>query len=195
VYIRNNKLAEAEALVHQVNEAELRIFGPDNPRILCHEQTLGEIRERMPDLHGAEAHYRSALANAARLNAEKSTPACIVRSNLAMLLVDAGRNDEAQALLEEQILYADPDSALTKWCFFHAKSLLGETRMARGQFAEAEPLLKEGVDGLRTTSLVAPRRRRRAIEQLARCYDQLNMASPGAGFDMKATHCRKQLAP
>ena len=195
LYIRTNRLAEAEVLAHQVHEAELRIFGPDNPRILCHEQTLGEIRERMPDLPGAEAHYRSALANAARLNAGRHTTACIVRSNLAILLVDAGRYDEAQAILEEQILNADPDSVLTRWCVFHAKSLLGETRMARGQLAEAELLLREGADGLRTTPLVASRRRRRAIEQLAACYDRLNMASPGAGFDRKAALCREQLSP
>lgn len=195
LYIRNNRLAEAEVLAYQVHDAELRIFGPDNPRILCHEQTLGEIRERIPDLPGAEAHYRAALADAARLNAERSTTACIVRSNLAILLVDAGRYDEAQALLEEQVQNADADSALTKWCVFHAKSLLGEIRMARGQLAEAELLLKEGAAGLRTTSLVAPRRRRRAIEQLARCYDQLNIASPGAGNDTKAALCREQLSP
>ncbi len=195
LYIRNNRLAEAEALVHQVHEAELRIFGPDNPRILCHEQTLGEIRERIPDLPGAEAHYRSAMANAARLNAERSTPACIVRSNLAMLLVDAGRYDEAQTLLEEQIVNAPADSVLTKWFIFHAKSLLGEIRMAQGQLAEAEPLLKEGADGLRSTSMSPPRRRRRAIEQLARCYDELNIASPGAGYDTKAALCREQLKP
>lgn len=193
--IRNNRLAEAEALTRLVNEAELRIFGPDNPRVLCHGQALGEIRERIPDVPGAEAHYRAALANAARLNAERSTTACLVRSNLAMLLVDAGRYDDAQALLDEQLLNASPDSALTKWCVFHAKSLLGEVQMARGQFAEAEPLLKEGADGLRSTSMAPARRRRRAIEQLARCYDQLNLASPGAGYDAKAALCREQLKP
>lgn len=193
--IRNNRLAEAEALTRLVNEAELRIFGPDNPRVLCHGQALGEIRERIPDVPGAEAHYRAALANAARLNAERSTTACLVRSNLAMLLVDAGRYDDAQALLDEQLLNASPDSALTKWCVFHAKSLLGEVQMARGQFAEAEPLLKEGADGLRSTSMAPARRRRRAIEQLARCYDQLNLASPGAGYDAKAAFCREQLKP
>lgn len=195
LYIRNNRLAEAEALAHQVHEAELRVFGPDNPRVLCHEQTLGEIRERVPDMAGAETYYRTALANAARIKAERHTTACIVRSNLAILLVDAGRLDDAQSLLEEQVSNAGMDAVLTRWFVFHAKSLLGEIQMARGRLAEAEPLLKEGADGLRTAAMVPARRRRRAMEQLIRCYDQLNVASPGAGYDTKAALLREQLVP
>jgi tetratricopeptide (TPR) repeat protein len=195
MYTRTNRLTEAEVLMSQVHEAELHIFGPDSPRHISHEQSLAELRELMGDLPGAEAHYRSALALASRINAMADTPACIARSGLAILLVDDGRNDEAEVLLEEQLQIADADSILTKWCVFHAQSLLGEIRMTQGRLAEAEHLLEEGADGLRTTPLAGARRRRRAIEQLARCYDQLNMASPGAGFDVKAAVCREQLAP
>lgn len=112
-----------------------------------------------------------------------------------MLLVDSGRYDEAEALLEEQLQNADVDSVFTKWCAFHVKSLRGEIRMARGQLAEAEPLLREGADGIRITPLAGIRRRARAIEKLAQCYDQLNIASPGAGYDAKAVRCREQVTP
>lgn len=195
LYMRNNRLAEAEQLMFQVNESELHIFGPDSPRIISHEQAIGELRERMRDLAGAETHYRAALAQASRIDAKRDTPTCLVRASLAVLLVDGGRQEEAEALLEEQFQNADADSVLTRWCVSHAKSLLGEIRMAEGRLAEAEPLLKEGAEGLRATSLSGPRLRNRAIEQLARCYDQLNITSPGAGYDTKAALCRNQLTP
>jgi len=195
LYIRNNRLAEAEALVVQVHETELRVFGPDSPRVISREQSHGELRELMRDLPGAETHYRLALAHANRINAQRQTPTCIARSGLAILLVDDGRYDEAEALLKEQLQYADADSVLTKWCVFHARSLLGEIRMMQGQLAEAEPLLEEGANGLRNTPLAGTRRRRRAFEQLARCYDRLNIESPGAGYDTKAALWRELLKP
>ncbi len=194
LYIRKDRLAEAEALVMQVHDAEVRIFGADSPRTISHEQTLGEIREKMNDLPGAEAHFRTAITHAKQINAEGHTPACMARSGLAMLLVDDGRYEEAETLLNEQLRIADPNSVLTKWCIFHAKSLLGEIQMARHQYAEAEPLLRESAEALRKMPLAGLRRQRRAVEQLARCYDELNTANPAAGYDAKAAQCRESLA-
>jgi len=192
LYMRMEKLEEAEALMRAVHEGERRVFGSDSPRVISHHHSLGELRVRMKDIKGAEAEYRAAVEESRRLNAKEHTPACMARSNLALVLVNDGRYDEAEPLLEEQLQNADVDSVLTKWCVFHAKSLQGEIRLARGQLAEAEPLLKEGAEGLLTTKLAGSRRRSRALEKLAQCYDQLNTVSPGAGYDAKAAQCRRQ---
>ena len=193
LFLRTGRLDEAETLMHAVHAGEVRVFGPDSPRVIAHHHSLGELYVQMKKMKEAEAEYRLAVDEARRLNANEHTPSCLARSNLAYFLVMDGRYDEAEPVLEEQLKYADVESVLTRWCVFHAKSLQGEVRMARGQLAEAEPLLKEGVDGLLNARLAGPRRRNRAIEKLAQCYDQLNTLNPGAGYDTKAAQCREQL--
>jgi len=195
LYLRTNRLEESEALMHAVHAGEVRVFGPDSPRVIAHHHSLGELYVQMKNMKGAETEYRAAVEEARRLNANEHTPACMARSNLAYFLVNDGRYEEAEPVLEEQLKYADVDSVLTRWCVFHAKSLQGEIRMARGQLAEAEPLLKEGAEGLLNARLAGPRRRNRALEKLALCYEQLHATSPGAGYDAKAAQTREQITP
>ena len=77
-------------------------------------------------------------------------------------------------------------------------SVLGECLTGLGQWAEAEPLLLDGYQGLHEDPDAIPDqyrevRMRKALERIVNLYEARHAAEPDAGHDAKAAEWRAKL--
>ena len=82
----------------------------------------------------------------------------VSRNNLAKAHVVAGQFDRAEPLLRECLAIrtkTQPDV----WSTFSTQSLLGGSLLGQGKFAEAEPLVVSGYEGLKAREARIPRLR------------------------------------
>src|SRR5262249_13638380 len=90
---------------------------------------------------------------------------------------------EAESVLRECLalrIQNEPDA----WSTFDTKSLLGEALLNQRKFAESEPLLLEGYEGLKARASDIPTRAKHnlpdAIERLVKLYDAWGKAADAA---------------
>jgi hypothetical protein len=81
---------------------------------------------------------------------------------------------------------------------FNAMSVEGEALTAQGRFAEAEPLLLAGHNGLKDAPVLSPSRigkdfKGLALERIVQLYDRWHAAESSAGYDRKASEWRAAL--
>ena len=109
-------------------------------------------------------------------------------------MADQGRLAEAEAPLRECLSIREkrlPDD----WLTFSARSALGENLMARKQYAEAEPLLISGYNGLREREARIPAankpRLEKAAERLIRFYEETAQPDKAAEWKQKLDELTK----
>src|SRR5262249_22166793 len=105
-------------------------------------------------------------------------------------LLEAGQPTAAEPLLRESLAIRET-KAPDAWMTFKVKSQLGDILLGQQKYAEAEPLLLHGYEGLkqRTTTLVGTNRRylTEAGERVVRFYEATNQPE-------KAKEWREKLA-
>jgi hypothetical protein len=118
---------------------------------------------------------QEALATQRKLLGNDNPDVALSLEQLAGSLGDQGRLTEAEAPLRECLSIREkrlPDDWLTSG----ARSALGENLMARKQYAEAEPLLMSGYNGLREREAKIPPankpRLHKAAQRLIRFYEE-----------------------
>src|SRR5262249_55022985 len=93
--------------------------------------------------------------------------------------------------LSRQLLSIQEKKQANSWQYFDTQSTLGGSLVAQKKFAEAEPLLVSGFEGLKERERAIPSRRRshvrEAVERLVQLYD-------GWGKKEKANEWREKLA-
>jgi hypothetical protein len=138
----------------------------------------------------AETLWREAL-NGYRttLGPEHSTTLGIM-SRLALNLSNQKKFSESESIMRECILIHEkrqPD----EWPSFNTKAQLGVILMAQKKYAEAEPLLLSGLEGMRKRAATLPppvkAHLAKGLEKLAQLYDEW-------GKPEQASRWRKELA-
>jgi serine/threonine protein kinase/tetratricopeptide (TPR) repeat protein len=114
----------------------------------------------------------------------------VLMDNLARLYQGAGRWSEAEPLLRE-CLAIRARKYPEEWSTFNDRSLLGGALAGQKKYAEAEPLLVEGYEGLKARAKAIPAAQRaahltEALERLVQLYD-------GWGKPDAAAKWRKEL--
>ena len=100
----------------------------------------------------AEELLREAVGNCARIMGDESYRTYAFRKHLGDVLVSTGKLEEAESLLRELIDFTSGfprESRRRNLDLAQARSSLGACLAAQERFAEAEPLLTEGFEGLR----------------------------------------------
>lgn len=151
------KDSEARPLLEHFLKGCRRLYGPDHKHTLDTERRLLtvyralEVRERAgPDVVQAlEPLLLRVLASARKRD---------MPHNLFWALVSVGDNKlklgkyaEAEVLLRE-CLRLTSDHKLQAWQRAFAQALLGRSLAGQKKYAEAEPLLRQGFEGLRRTT-------------------------------------------
>ncbi len=167
--------AEAETMCREalaIRQKRLGAEHPDVARSLCN---LARLLRRQHKSAEAETMLREALATQGKLIGSDNPDVALSLEQLAGSLADQGRLAEAEAPLRECLSIREkrlPDD----WLTFSARSALGENLMAHKQYAEAEPLLISGYNGLRDREarIPAPNKPRlhKAAERLIRFYEE-----------------------
>jgi tetratricopeptide (TPR) repeat protein len=179
-------LAEAEATFREVVAMRRKLFGNEHPVLAMSLNNLATVLQDERKLAEAEALQREALAMQRKsLGNEHPSVAASLR-NLAVLLRQRGNLAEAEALGREYLTLAEktlPDD----WRAFDARVLLGSTLLGQQKYAQAEPLLLAGYQGLKQREDRIPadgkRRLEEALRQLVQLYQ--GMAQPEKAAEWK----------
>ena len=146
-YADGGKYAQAEALDGQVLGIRRRVLGPEHPDTLYTLSAFASTYQRQGKYSLAETYAAPALAG--RRNAlGNGNPATMASmADLALAYLSEGKFAESQALAREAMeieAKIQPDD----WQRFRAESLLGASLSGQKKYAEAEPLLLEGYQGM-----------------------------------------------
>ena len=149
VYRCQGRYPQAERLIAKALEADRRTLGQEHPQTLVATTAMAILREDQGREVEAEPLLVKALATDRRVlsSADLSTRTCMTA--LARLRLKQDRHSEAGVLLREALANgAGPNL----WDRFDRQSLLGASLLGQSQYAEAEPLLLAGYEGLRKLS-------------------------------------------
>jgi serine/threonine-protein kinase len=137
---------EAETLLREVVDTRRRILGDTHPEFGVALNSLALLLDRKGDVEGAIRTYREFLTVLEQVHAGRPHPdVAAAYNNLAGSLRVAGRLDDAVEMYRRSIRAVDavlaPDHANRAF----ARQGLAVTYIDEGQFAAAEPLLREAL--------------------------------------------------
>ena len=157
--------------VIKTQEAKLGAAHPDTLASIHYLATAFELRGRWPE---AERLRRDLLARRRTTSRPDDPLLAIDLAQLALDLLKESKWADAETMLRECLTIrarAIPDD----WSHFNTQSALGEAVMRQGRYAEAEPLVVQGYEGLNARKgVLPPAARPRLIEagdRLLRLYE------------------------
>jgi tetratricopeptide (TPR) repeat protein len=182
-YQAAGRLPEAAALYEDALRLRKIQIGADHVDTLTTLFNLATTYDRHGDLARAEAAYRELIS----LHREKHNEPYLAatQSILARLYLRHERFAEAEPLLRECWAITKKNTP-EHWQVFAAQSLLGFSLIGQKKYAEAESLLLQGYDGLKThaKSLSADARRLRPqiAEKLVQLFEAINKQDDAANW-------------
>jgi tetratricopeptide (TPR) repeat protein len=145
-YQATGRRNEALRLLEQTVEKQTAKLGPGHPTTLSTFNHLAQAYEAGGQPERAESLVRELLA-CQRQTANPESVA-IALSTLGRILSKQARHAEAELLLRE-CLARRARQCPEDWTKFHTQSLLGRTLLGQKKYAEAEPFLIQGYQGMR----------------------------------------------
>jgi tetratricopeptide (TPR) repeat protein len=182
------RVSEAIALFKATLELLEAKLGSDYPDALWSRIGLADVYESLGRWTEAERLYRDVLARRRKALQPESPMLAHSLAALARNLLTQSRSSEAEPLAREALAIrakATPDD----WLRYEAMSLLGWVLLCRGRFAEAEPLVVPGYEGMkaRDARIWVPDRHRlgEAAERVIRLYEAWGRAGQAAEWKRK----------
>jgi serine/threonine protein kinase len=172
-YQADRKFDKALPLFEQVLATFKEKHGPDQPETLTGMDHLaraylaaGKADRAVPVVQSLLAIQKERLGETPRLAA--------IQAQFGRLLLEAGRPVEAEAILRACLAIRakhEPDA----WTTFNSRSVLGGALLEQKKYADAEPLLLDGYEGMkRRADKVPARSKERVVEaagRLVRLYE------------------------
>jgi eukaryotic-like serine/threonine-protein kinase len=147
-YDQQGKYAQAEALFTQTLEISRRVLGPEHTKTLQFLSDFAFMYHRQGKYARAETYAAQALAGRRRSGgSEDPVEIHLAVADLALAYVSEGKFVESEPLARENLDFnkkTQPDD----WQRFRAESLLGASLAGQRKYAEAEPLLVAGYQGM-----------------------------------------------
>ncbi len=147
-YNKQGKYAQAEALFSQTLEISRRVLGPEHTSTLLYLSDFASMYQRQGKYALAETYAAQVLAGRRRAGgSEDPVDIQSAAADLALAYVSQGKFAESEPLARETLEFNEnkqPDN----WQRFRAESLLGASLAGQKRYAEAEPLLLAGYQGM-----------------------------------------------
>jgi len=173
LYRVEGKYGPAETLYHQTVELERRVFGPQDPNTLISTGGLALTYYLEGKYAQAEDLYTQILAGRKQRPDPENPDTLDSMADLALTNLAQGKFSASEALAREAVEW-DRKSRPDAWQRFFAESLLGASLAGQTKYAEGEPLLLAGYQGMdaRKDLIAAPDRYHldRAGEWLVQLY-------------------------
>ncbi len=190
IHLQQGRLDEAGRLTDLVLQTSRQLPVENSPFLANALNNLGWLYLEQGDL--AKADTICTLTMEAMRRKPNANPMShfLAMARLGSVRLAQGQWTEAEALLRESSRRADklfPDAGYR----FYLISLLGGSLAGQAKYAEAEPLLRQGYEGLvqRQASLPpylnAPRRVTESLERLVQLYDAWGKPSQAAEWKKK----------
>jgi serine/threonine protein kinase len=187
-YRAAGQLDRAVALFEQALQGFRAKVGPDHPYTLTAEQLLAEAYAAAGQYTGAEMILRDALKRAHKRFGPVDPRTAVAMASLGSNLIEQQKWTEAETILRECLAIrqkAQPDD----WSAFNTRSQLGGSLMGQKKFAEAEPLILAGYEGLkaRVARIPAPGKPRltEAAERVIRLYEAWDKPEQATAWKVK----------
>jgi eukaryotic-like serine/threonine-protein kinase len=166
------RLAEAAELHEQALAMNRNLFGEEHPGVAISLEALATVLERQGKLSEAESVLRKALAVRVAVLVPEHPTVALSLDHLAALLLSEGKLAEAEPLARQCLAIREkriPDD----WRTFSTRSLLGGVLSGQKKYAEAEPLLTSGYEGLRQRQERIPADNKPRLKEAAQWLAQL----------------------
>jgi serine/threonine protein kinase/Tfp pilus assembly protein PilF len=169
-----SKLNEAETLAREALAMVGKVQGEHHPDVVYPLNTLALILQDQSKWSEAESLYRDNLPAMRTQLSPDSRQLAVALVQLAYTLLMEGKFAEAEMLGRECLAIREktmPDD----WLTFGTRSLVGGTLLAQKRYAEAEPLLLSGYEGMREREqhipLAGKPRLKEALQRVVELYE------------------------
>jgi serine/threonine protein kinase len=173
-YVEARKLETALPMLEEVGRLMKIKYGQEHPTTLLYMVHLARAYDVARKYSEAALLCQEALAIQRRQMPVDELALTGPLSTLGLIRLHAGRLGEAEPLLREHLAISQkkqPDN----WKTFDAQSMLGGALLGQQKYAEAEPMLLAGYEGMRQRATKIPAtgkvRRTEALERLVQLYD------------------------
>jgi tetratricopeptide (TPR) repeat protein/predicted Ser/Thr protein kinase len=177
--------AAAEALLTNVRQVRLRVLGAQHYNTLASDNDLGVLYMAQGKYQQAEMMLGEALAGRRHVLGDDHPDTLASMTALAESYLRQGQWSQAEPLCREALTRYEktrPDN----WRRYRTQILMGDVLAGRGKFAEAEPLLLTGYDGLNARKTTIPAPDRSVVEQagkgIARLYQSWGRPEQAAAW-------------
>ncbi len=146
-YGYQGKYAQAEALYSQTLEMMHRVLGPEHPNTLYTLSDFASMYQHQGKYALAETYAAQALAGRRHALGPEHPDTMASAADLALAYVSQGKFAQSEPLAREAMEFnrkKQPDD----WQGFRAETLLGASLAGQKKYADAEPLLLEGYQGM-----------------------------------------------
>jgi serine/threonine protein kinase len=188
-YVDAGRSREGIALEEQALKQKTAKLGPDHPDSLTSMGNLAKAYQAAGRDSDAIALFEDTLKRQRATIGREHRDTLVTMENLSSAYLKQKKYGEAESLLR-QILSIQEKKQPTSWRYFDTESRLGGSLLSQKKFADAEPLLVSGYNGLQERLRDIPVKRRmrvrQALERLVQLYD-------GWGKKDQATVWREKL--
>jgi serine/threonine protein kinase/tetratricopeptide (TPR) repeat protein len=183
------RLNEAESLLRECVAALKGRFTDNHRLVYLALEGLGRLLQQYGKLAEAEVVWSEALAIEKKLFGEEHPLVAKSLQELASVLHGQGNPAGAEALLRQSLIILEK-SLPDVWETFNTRSLLGASLVAQEKYAEAEPLLITGYEGLKRREDTVPGdsrllRLKEALQRLVNLYETTNRPEQAAAWKRK----------
>ena len=187
------KYAQAEALLGQTLVISRRVLGPKHPGTLNALSDFASMYQRQGKFALAATYAAQALAARRHTLGLENPDTMATAAGLALAYQSQGKFAESEPLAREAVEF-DRKKQPDDWQRFRAESLLGASLAGQKRFAEAEPLLLRGYQGMmaRKNRIAVPDwyHLDRAREWIARLYEDWGKPEKAAEWRQRGVNPR-----
>ena len=188
LYLYQGRYAEAETMLVRVLEIRRRRWGDEHPGTLTAQFEIAELRRRQGDQNQAEQLLIAVLDVRRRVIGPAHRDTLAVLASLGRLRLEQHQYAEAERLLREALGLYD-QTAPGDWSRYDTQALLGASLAGQSRFAEAEPLMLGGYQGLSERGSVIPAGSHRTLEsageRIVQLYESWKRPESAAQWRMK----------
>jgi serine/threonine protein kinase/tetratricopeptide (TPR) repeat protein len=166
------KLVQAEASQRETLAMRRKVLASDHPDIAQSLNDLAGVLRAQGRPEEAEPLYREALGRRRKLLGNEHRDTIESLAGLAGLLQERGKLIDAETLAREGLSLCGKRLS-DDWRIFDSRARLGGILLAQRRYADAEPLLLAGYDGLKQREERIPANSRRRLKETARQLAQL----------------------
>ena len=177
VYRDEGKDAQAEPILAKVLGVRRRLLGEEHPDTLVGMSRLAALYRDQGKFELAEPMLVKVLGVQRRVLGNQQRATLVTMSNLAQAYLTESKYTQAEPLLREAIagFQKSPNGA---WDRYDCERLLGASLAGLKKYAEAEPALLSGYQGMLQRVTTVPVANRRKVDQAGNCHYP---ALPGLG--------------
>lgn len=186
-YRAAEKLDKALLLSEQLFAQAKETLGPTHPNTILSMGNLAELYRENGQLNDALPLYTQLITLRKATFARDDPDTLLSMEAFADLLLELKDFEKAESVLRECLTVHEQVHG-DDWQTYDARSRLGETLLGQEKFAEAEPILLDGYEGLKQQEAMVPNEAKprliEAIERLVRLYQATKNEAAAAKWQL-----------